>query len=66
MSGPDVKAVCDCVAAIAALFATGFWFATAIHPVGMPGPGFYMPRDSTHSVWAQMAAQGRKFFGELR
>lgn len=60
MSGHNANADCECVAAISALFAAAAWFASALHPVGMSGPGVYMPADSNHPLWAQMAARGRK------
>jgi hypothetical protein len=40
-SAQHANAVCDFIAAIAALSAALVWFAAASHPVGIPGPSMY-------------------------
>jgi hypothetical protein len=54
------KSACECIAAIFALLAAGFWFAAACYPVGVPGLPVIMPQDRTHPLWGQIKAHGDK------
>jgi hypothetical protein len=60
MTGHEIKAICEFVSAMSALFAAAFWFAAARHPVSTGGgPAFYAPPPD-HPLWAQMKAHGER------
>src|SRR6266404_820205 len=55
MSPHGAKAFCEGISAVAALSAAVLWIAAASHPVGVPGPRPYIPKDRTHPLWRQIA-----------
>ena len=59
MSVCDIKGVFDFGSAIFGLAASIMWFAAALAPVGVPGPGAWMPDDRNHPIWKEIETHGR-------